>query len=48
MKNAFLEYYQALLGNEQVHVTPLNREIVREGDIFTQEHKAGMLAPYTS
>lgn len=44
--NAFLEYYNHLLGSSTSHVSPVQPGIVREGSLVSQDQKAFLLAPY--
>lgn len=47
IQSPFLEYYQSLLGTTDDPVTRVHFDIVRAGNIVTQEHKDSLLCPYT-
>lgn len=42
-----MDYYNVLLGETEEHITLVNKDIVRAGNLLTQEHKDFLLAPYT-
>ncbi|XP_056685736.1 uncharacterized protein [Spinacia oleracea] len=48
VSQAFLDYYKVLLGSTSDNRTPVNREVVQQGPVCMDHHKAILNAPYTA
>ncbi|XP_021852418.2 uncharacterized protein [Spinacia oleracea] len=48
VSKAFLNYYKVLLGSTSDNRTPVNREVVQQGPVCMDHHKAILNAPYTA